>query len=268
MKAVIQNRYGPPEFLQIGEIQKPEPKTNEVLIRVMASTVNRTDCGILLAKPFVARFFTGLLKPSSSVPGTDFSGQIEAIGSEVTKFSLGDRVWGFNDSGLKSQAQYMVLKDSEAIFIIPAGFSYEQAASSAEGAHYANNFINKIDIQKGEKVLVNGATGAIGSAAVQLLKQLDVQVTAVSHSDHYDLVNAMGADRVINFDQDFTKDEGRYQYVFDAVGKSTFAKCRPLLLPAGYIYFFRIGTKCSKSLFGTFHPNYGQKVWLAGRQKG
>lgn len=268
MKAVIQNQYGPPEFLEIGEIQKPEPKANEVLIKVMATTVNRTDCGILLARPFISRFYIGLFKPSSPIPGTDFAGQIEAIGSEVTKFSVGDRVWGFNDTGLKSQAQYMVLNECEAIFDIPEGFSYEQAASSAEGAHYANNFINKINIQKGEKVLVNGATGSIGSASVQLLKHLEVQVTAVSHSDNYDLVKSLGADKVINFDQqDFTKKEGGYHYIFDAVGKSTFAKCRPLLLPGGIYTSSELGPHAQNLYFALSTPITGKLFgWQEGKK--
>ena len=268
MKAVIQNRYGPPEFLQIGEVQKPEPKANEVLIRVLATTVNRTDCGILLARPFVARFFTGLFKPNSPIPGTDFSGQVEVIGSEVSRFCVGDRVWGFNDSGLKSQAQYMVLKDSEAIFGIPEGFSYEQAAASAEGAHYAYNFINKINIQKGEKVLVNGATGAIGSAAVQLLKHMEVHVTAVGHSDNYDLVKFLGADKVINFDQqDFTKDEGGYHYVFDAVGKSTFSKCRHLLLPGGKYISSELGPYAQNLFLALSTPITGKFFgWQEGKK--
>jgi NADPH:quinone reductase-like Zn-dependent oxidoreductase len=212
--------------------------------------------------------FTGLFKPSSPVPGTDFSGQIEAIGSEVSRLKVGDRVWGFNDTGLKSQAQYMVLKDSEAIFDIPEGFSYEQAASSAEGAHYANNFINKIDIKKGEKVLVNGATGAIGSAAVQMLKHLEAQVTAVSHSDSYDLVKSLGAEKVINFDQqDFTRDKGRYHYVFDAVGKSTFAKCRPLLLPGGIYISSELGPNAQNLFLALSTPITGNKFgWKEGKR--
>lgn len=268
MKAVIQNQYGPPENLQLCEIQKPEPKANEVLIKVMATTVNRTDCAILLARPFVSRFFTGLFKPNSPVPGTDFSGQVEAIGSEVSSIKVGDRVWGFNDTGLKSQAQYLVLKDKEAIFIIPEGFSYEQAAASAEGAHYAFNFINKINIQKGEKVLVNGATGAIGSAAVQLLKHMEVHVTAVGHSDNYDLVRSLGADKVINFDeQDFTKDGAGYHYVFDAVGKSTFSQCRPLLLPGGIYASSELGPNAQNLFLALSTPITGKKLgWQDGKR--
>src|SRR5690606_8026853 len=150
-------------------------KDRELLIRVYATTVNRTDGARLRAKPFIMRFFTGLIKPTRPVPGTDFAGMVEAVGKEVVSFKIGDRVFGFDDNGLSSQAQYMILPEDQAMCTMPESISYEQAAASLEGVHYALNFLNKVDLKKGQKVLVNGATGAIGSAAVQLLKYYQLE---------------------------------------------------------------------------------------------
>lgn len=242
MKAITRSQYGSPKVLILKEIERPIPKDNEVLIRVHATTVNRTDCGILYGKPYLIRAFTGLFRPSDAVPGTDFAGQIEAVGKQVTDFKIGDRVWGLNDEGLCSQAQYMTIVADQAITTIPDSFSYDEAAASAEGAHYAYNFINKVDIQKGTKVVVNGATGAIGSAAVQLLKYVGAYVTAVGNTKNMDLIKSLGADKSYNYEkEDFTQDEEQYDFVFDAVGKSTFGKCKRLLKPKGVYISSELG---------------------------
>ena len=243
MKAIIRNEYGKPEVLQWREIEKPIPKEKELLIRVHATTVNRTDCGILTGKPFLIRFFTGLLKPSSPTPGTDFAGKIVAIGKEVKDFKIGDRVWGLNDEGLTSHAEFMTIKEDQAIALIPDGISYSEAVACAEGAHYAYNFISKIDLKEGDKVLVNGATGAIGSAAIQILKSRNIYVTAVGNTGNIDLVKSFGVDKFYNYEkEDFTEiDEERYNFVFDAVGKSTFGKCKKLLLPNGIYISSELG---------------------------
>ena len=234
MQAAIRSKYGPPEVLRIEEVDKPLPKEHEILVRVHATTVNRTDCSILWGKPWVIKIFTGLFKPTSPVPGTDFAGEVEAVGNKVSAFRVGDKVWGFNDQGLASHAQYLTILENRAVLKMPENITYEQAAASAEGAHYAYNFINKVQLQAGQKVLVNGATGAIGSAAVQILKYLGVHVVAVCGTKNVALVAALGADRVIDYEkEDFTKLPGQYDFVFDAVGKSTFAQCKPLLLPGG-----------------------------------
>lgn len=234
MQAAIRSKYGPPEVLRIEEVDKPLPKEHEILVRVHATTVNRTDCSILWGKPWVIKIFTGLFKPTSPVPGTDFAGEVEAVGNKVSAFRVGDKVWGFNDQGLASHAQYLTILENRAVLKMPENITYEQAAASAEGAHYAYNFINKVQLQAGQKVLVNGATGAIGSAAVQILKCLGVHVVAVCGTKNVALVAALGADRVIDYEkEDFTKLPGQYDFVFDAVGKSTFARCKPLLLPGG-----------------------------------
>ncbi len=242
MKAITRTKYGTPEVLSIQTLDKPTPKSKELLIRVHASTVNRTDCGILTGKPYLIRAFTGLMKPSSLIPGTDFAGEIEAVGEDVQNFKVGGRVWGFNDEGLASHAQYMLISEDKAVVKIPENISYESAAVSAEGAHYAYNFIKKIPLKAGDKVLVNGATGAIGSAAVQLLKHFGAYVTAVGNTKNMDLVKSLGADKVFDYEkEDFTKDTERYDYVCDAVGKSTFGKCKPLLKEGGVYLSSELG---------------------------
>ncbi|MDY7395133.1 NAD(P)-dependent alcohol dehydrogenase [Aureibaculum sp. 2210JD6-5] len=242
MKAVLRSKYGSPEVLSVGEIIKPIPKDDEVLVRVYATTVNRTDCGILRGKPFLIRFFTGLFKPSSQIPGTDFAGKIESVGKKVTSFKIGDNVWGFNDEGLSSQAEYLTIREDKAVTLIPKGVSYDAMVSCGEGAHYAYNFINKVNLTKDTKVLVNGATGAIGSSAVQLLKYYGVYVTAVGNTKNIDLIKSLGADKVFDYQkEDFTKDDEKYHFIFDAVGKSNFRECKHLLLPKGVYISSELG---------------------------
>ena len=242
MKAVLRTTYGSPEVLSVREIEKPIPKDNEILVRVYATTVNRTDCGILRGKPFLIRFFTGLFKPKSRVPGTDFAGEVVEIGKDVTKFKREDGVWGFNDEGLASQAQYLVIREDKAIALIPEDVSYDAVAACAEGAHYAYNFINKVSIDANSKVLVNGATGAIGSAAVQLLNYYGATVTAVGNTRNLELIKSLGAAKIIDYlKEDFTKDDEKYHYICDAVGKSSFGKCKHLLLPKGVYISSELG---------------------------
>jgi len=233
MKAIVYTKYGPPDVLQLKEVEKPTAKDNEVLVRIYATTVNRTDCATIRAIPFFARLFTGIFKPKKQIPGTEFAGKIEEIGKNVKSLKVGDKVFGFDDQGSGSHAQYMTISEDKAI-TIPNNTTYEQAAASTEGAHYAYNFIKKINIKSGQKILVNGATGAIGSAAVQLLKYFNVNITAVCNTKNIELVKSLGANKVIDYTkEDFTKDEEKYNFVFDAVGKSSFAKCKPLLQSGG-----------------------------------
>ena len=266
MKAVSQTQYGSPDILKIKMVEKPTPKDNEVLIRVYATTVNRTDCAKLRAKPFIMRFFTGLLKPNNPIPGTDFAGRIEAVGKNVALLKAGDKVFGFDDEGLSSHAQYMTLPEDNALATIPKNLTYEQAAASVEGAHYAYNFINKIDLKSGQKVLVNGATGAIGSAAVQLLKYFGANVTAVCNTKNTELVKSIGADEVIDYTkEDFTKTNEKYNFVFDTVGKSSFVKCKPLLQSSGVYISSELGPMAQNPFLALITPIIGK---LPGRQAG
>jgi len=242
MKAVTRTTFGSPEVLEIKSIENPVPKDDEVLIRVYATTVNRTDCGILTGKPYLIRAFVGFSKPRHLVPGTDFAGQIEALGKNVSDFKVGDKVFGLYDEGLQSQAEYMTIREDQALTKIPDGISYKEAAASAEGAHYAYNFISKVNLKEGDKVLLNGATGGIGSAALQLLKHFGAIVTAVGNTKNMELIQSLGADRTYDYlKEDFTKDTEKYRFVFDAVGKSSFPKCKHLLLPKGIYISSELG---------------------------
>jgi NADPH:quinone reductase-like Zn-dependent oxidoreductase len=263
MKAVICSKYGSPDDLKIKEIEIPSPKDYEVLVRVYAATVNRTDCGILWAKPFLMRLFTGLFKPRLAVTGTDFAGQVETAGKNVTSFKPGDRVMGFGGMGLQSHAQYLALPETKAIINIAANLTYEQASACLEGAFYGLNGIINLNPRAGQKALVNGATGAIGSSIVQILKFYGVYVTAVCSGEHSELVKSLGADKIIDYTTaDFTKDSERYDFVFDAVGKSSFARCKPLLnkpgifIPSGGFLniFLSLVTRISGGKKVVFYP--------------
>lgn len=242
MKAAIHHTYGPPSVLHVEDTDKPIPQEGEILVRMKASTVNRTDCARLRAKPFIMRFFTGLFRPKKLIPGTEFSGEVEAVGSQVSSWKTGDRIYGFNDAGLQSHAEYLCLSETENIAIIPEGVSFEQAASMTEGAHYAWNMVNKVDIQPGQQVLVNGASGAIGSAAVQILRHLGARVVAVTSTNNLELVSGLGAERVIDYQrEDFTQENQQFQFIFDTVGKSSFSACKPLLLSGGVYISSELG---------------------------
>ena len=260
MKAAVYEKYGPPEVLSIKDLKTPEPKDDEVLIRVHATTVNRTDCAMLRAKPFIMRFFTGLIKPQKQVLGTDFAGTIEATGKNVSTFKKGDRVFGFDDTGVSSYAQYMTFTENKAIAIIPENVPFDQAAASMEGAHYAYNFINKLPDLSGKNILVNGATGAIGSAMVQLLKYFGASVTAVCNTKNIDLIKSIGANEIIDYTkEDFTKKAKQFDLVFDAVGKSTFAKCKPLLKNGGTYISSELGPMAQNPFLALITPIIGNK---------
>jgi NADPH:quinone reductase-like Zn-dependent oxidoreductase len=236
MKAAYRGGYGPPELLSVREIPVPAPGPGELLVRVRAATVNRTDCGALWGKPYVYRFFVGWPKPRVAATGTDFAGEVAAVGANVSAFSVGDRVMGFDDNNLGSHAQYLRVSARRAMVRIPDGVSFETAAASMEGAHYARNFINKVPLKPGDEVLVYGATGAIGSAAVPLLRQAGARVAAVCAGEHHAAVALLGADRLLDHTRGNWREElgdRRFAFVFDAVGKSTFGYCKPLLRDDG-----------------------------------
>lgn len=258
MKAILCSQYGSPDVLRAEEVEKPTPRDTEVLVKVHATTVNRTDCAILRAKPFIMRFLTGLFKPRNPVLGTEFAGEIEAVGKEVTSFKVGERVFGFDDVGVASHAEYLCIAEDNAFANIPENITYQQAAPSTEGAHYAINFLNKVKIERGQKVLVNGATGGIGSAAVQLLKNYGAEITAVCGGEHRELVRSLGADRVIDYlAGDFTRDNDRYRFVFDTVGKSTFGRCKALLEPGGAYMSSELGPWNQNLFLALLTPLFG-----------
>ena len=258
MKAVVYKKYGPPEVAELTEVEKPIPKDNEVLIKVYASTVNRTDAGFRSAEYFISRFWSGLFRPKYKILGCEFAGIIEETGSNVTTFKKGDKVFGYNDKTCGGHGEYLTIAENDSITYLPGNMNFEEAAPITEGAHYALNDIRASKIKSGQNVLVYGATGAIGSAAVQLLKYFGTHVTAVCNSKNVSLVKSLGADNVIDFQtQDFTKTEIQFDFIFDAVGKSSFGKCKPLLTNKGVYISTELG-KNAENIFFALVTSFGR----------
>ena len=264
MKAAVHTSYGPPDVVRIAEVEKPAPKHNELLVRVHATTVNRTDCGFRAARPFFVRLLTGVIRPRVMVLGTEFAGAVEGVGPGVTSFAAGDRVFGFKGVPFGAHAEYLTIPEDGLVATMPAGVTFEEAAPGTEGAHYALSFLRKARVRGGQDVLVIGATGAIGSAAVQLLKHLGAKVTAVCGPEHLELVKGLGADRVIDYTaQDFTRDTQRYDVVLDAVGKSSFLRCRRLLKPRGVYLSSEFGPLAQNLVLALVAPlRRGRKVMM------
>ncbi|MEU8859967.1 NAD(P)-dependent alcohol dehydrogenase [Streptomyces umbrinus] len=262
MRAAVHNRYGPPDVIRVADVDKPSIGDQDVLVRVHATTVNRTDCAYRAASPFFIRILTGLARPRRTVLGTEYAGVVDAVGGGVTSFKAGDRVFGYNEGRFGTHAEYLSVPHDGAIATMPDGVTFEEAAPGTEGSHYALAFVNKAGIQPGQDVLVYGATGAIGSAAVQLLKHRGATVTAVCDGVHQELVRGLGADRVVDHTaQDFTRDEQSYDAVFDAVGKSTFGHCKRLLKPGGVYLSSDLGPWCQNLLLPLVTPLFrGRKV--------
>jgi NADPH:quinone reductase-like Zn-dependent oxidoreductase len=260
MKAAVRTRYGPPEVVRVTEVDKPAPKDGEVLVKVHATTVNRTDCGVRAAKPFFYRLVIGPRRPRRTVLGTEYAGEVEAVGVGVSDFRVGDRVFGFEGSRFGAHAEYVSVPQGGLLATIPAGLSFEEAAPCTEGLQYAHSLVTSARLQPGQAVLVNGATGAIGSAAVQLLRHLGVEVTAVCGPDHLELVKRLGADRVIDFTaEDFTRDGQTYHVVLDAAGKSSFGRCRRLLRPGGVFLSTDLGPLSQNPFLALVTPLLGRR---------
>lgn len=259
MKASIRRRYVFPNQIKIENIEKPFPKDDEVQIKIKATTVNRTDCANLTAKPFIMRFVLGFLKPRKIILGTDFAGEVIAIGKNVKSFRVGDNVFGFNDTGSESQAEYMTMVEKD-VFLIPENINFKQAAASLEGAHYAYTFIRKANIQPGQRILINGATGGIGSALIQFVKQYDVKITATCNTKNIQLIKSLGADKIYDYSkEDFTNDKEKYDFIFDAVGKSTFGKCKSLLKEKGVYISSELGPYSQNIFYALTTPILSNK---------
>ena len=260
MKASIRRNYCSPSQLKIEQIEKPIPKDDEILIKVYATTVNRTDCANLTAKPFIMRFVLGLFNPKKIIVGTDFAGEVISIGKNINSISIGDRVFGFNDTGSESQAEYLTTVE-ENIFAIPKNIDFKQAAASLEGAHYAYSFIHKVNIQSGQSILINGATGGIGSALLQFVRQYDVKIAATCNTKNIELIQTLGADKIFDYTkEDFTEKGGKYDYVFDTVGKSTFGKCKSLLNKKGVYISSELGPYSQNVFYPLFTSMSSKKV--------
>ena len=235
MKAIVCTKYGPADVLQLKKVEKPTPKENEVLIRVFGAAVNSTDPTFRLGKPFISRLFTGLIKPKNPIPGDVLAGEIEAVGKDVKLFKKGDQVYGATGTNLGAHAEYKCLPEDEALAIKPVNMTYGEAAAIVDGALTALPFLrDKGKIQSGQKVLINGASGSVGTAAVQLAKHFGAEVTGVCSTTNLELVKSLGADKVIDYTkEDFTKTDQTYDIIFDTVAKSSFSRCKNSLTQKG-----------------------------------
>jgi len=238
MKAIVYTEYGPPEVLRLKEVPKPTPKKNEVLIKIHATTVNRNDCGFRKPEyPVIIRLINGLFRPKKTILGTELAGEVEAVGSIVQTFKPGDKVFGLSANNFGAHAEYICLPEESSITIKPANMSYNEAAAVCDGLFLGMNLIRKIDFTNSPTILINGATGSIGSACVQLAKQYGATITAVCNTANFELVKSLGADEVIDYTkEDFTNNGKLYDAVIDAVGKSSFFRCKKLLKQGG-VYF-------------------------------
>lgn len=263
MKAIIYTQYGPPEVAQLMEVPKPIPKEDEVLVKVHASTVNRTDAGFRSAEYFISRFWSGLFRPNYPTLGCEFAGVIESIGSKVESFKVGDKVFGFNDKTFGGHAEYLTIAEKDAITTIPPNLDFYHAAALTEGSHYALVNIRAAKVAKGQQVMVYGATGAIGSAAVQLLKHFGAIVTAVCNTKNVALLKSLGADVVIDYQtEDYTAVENKFHFILDSVGKSSFGACKPLLHNQGIYISTEFGKNGENIYYALTTPYFGNKRLL------
>jgi NADPH:quinone reductase-like Zn-dependent oxidoreductase len=243
MKAIVATKYGPPEVLQLQEVDKPMPKDNEVRIRIFAAIVTPSDCAFRKADPFIVRFVYGLTRPRNTILGVELAGEIESVGKDVKRFTLGDQVYGISTKSFGAHAEYLCLPEDVPLAIKPANMTYEEAAGICDGALTSLIFLRDIaKIQSGQKILINGASGSVGSYAVQLAKYFGADVTAVCSSANMELVKSLGADKVIDYTkEDFTKSGQTYDVIFDAVGKCSFSSCKGALKGKG-VYLSTVPT--------------------------
>jgi NADPH:quinone reductase-like Zn-dependent oxidoreductase len=233
VRAVFYDRYGGPDVLRVEEIEAPVPAADQIRVRIHASTVNRTDCGWRSGKPFFARYFTGIRRPKWHTPGMEFAGEVEALGSAVTEFAVGDRVFGVKAYG--ANAELTCIRESAAVTQMPSGMTFDDAAAVCDGACIALSCLRNRDLREGRRILIYGASGSVGTAAVQLARHFGAHVTAVCNTKNVELVRSLGADEVIDYLQaDFTKNGKTYDVVFDAVGKHSYRRSRRSLAPDGH----------------------------------
>jgi NADPH:quinone reductase-like Zn-dependent oxidoreductase len=234
VRAAVHTRYGPPDVVEVREVPTPTPGDGELLVRVHTATVNRTDCHYRSATPFPMRAIGGWTRPRVTVLGNEFAGTVEALGHGAAAFAVGDRVFGYCEGRFGAHAEHLVVRADGHLAHVPKGVPLEGAAPATEGSHYALTHLRSCGVAPGTDVLVYGATGAIGSAAVPLAKHLGATVTAVCATPHLALVEGLGADRVVDYTTgDFTRDAQRYEVVFDAHGSVGYGAARRLLRPGG-----------------------------------
>jgi NADPH:quinone reductase-like Zn-dependent oxidoreductase len=235
VRAVVCDRYGPPEVQRFEDVERPAPHEDEVLVKIHATTVTRTDCGIRAAKPFFIRLIFGLRRPRQRILGTELAGEVEAVGAAVSRFAVGDHVFG-STAAFKSgsHAEFVCVSENGPLAHKPAAMSFEEAAAVTDGAVLALMCLESVHLQSGHTILVYGASGAIGTAGVQLAKHFGADVTAVCSTKNLELVRSLGADRVIDYThEDFARNGQTYDVIFDAVGKVSFSRCKRSLKRGG-----------------------------------
>ena len=235
MRAVVYDRYGPPDVQRLEDVERPVPKEDEVLVKIHATTVTRSDCGVRAGKPFIIRLFFGLRRPKQRILGTELAGEVDAVGAAVSEFAIGDHVFGSTPAFRSgAHAEFICIRETAPLVHKPADMTFEQAAAVTDGMILALMCLQASHIRKGQRMLVYGASGSIGTAGVQLAKYFEADVTAVCNTKNVELVRSLGADTVIDYMQeDFTKNGETYDVIFDAVGKHSFSRCRGSLKPGG-----------------------------------
>lgn len=234
MQAVVHHQYGPPEVLSVADVPRPTPQSDEVLVRVHAAGLNRTDTGFRIGTPIIVRYFSGLRRPKLAILGTELAGVVVAVGSEVTKFAVGDRVFGVHANKFGTHAEYVCIKQSAPLATMPQNMSFVEGAGVCDGMILALNYIRKVDLGPTHRILIYGSSGAIGTAAVQLARHAGAHVTAVCATKNLELMKVLGADGVIDYTiTDFTSTGQTYDFVLDAVGKHSYRRCRRALVKRG-----------------------------------
>ena len=235
MKATIATGYGSPDVLEFQDVKKPIPKDNEILVKVMTAAATTADTMMRTGKPYIGRLFIGLRKPRKAIPGTGFAGIVEQVGKDVRHLKIGERVFGETAFGFSSNAEYLTISEDAVILTMPENLEFTEAANFCDGHLTSYNFLKEIaKVKPGQKVLINGASGALGTSAVQIAKFMEAHVTAVCSGRNAGFVKSLGADEVIDYQQkDFTKADRKYDYVYDTVGKSTFSACKDILTEKG-----------------------------------
>jgi NADPH:quinone reductase-like Zn-dependent oxidoreductase len=234
MRAVVYDAYGPPDVLRFADVPKPSPERGEILVRVIAATVNRTDTGFRKGEPRIVRLFSGLRHPRRRILGNELAGEVAEVGAGVTRFKVGDRVCGLIGDHFGAHAEYVSVSEDAALVPMPSGFRPEVACALWDGPWLALTCLRKADVHRGQDVLVYGASGSIGSSAVQIAKHLGARVTAVCRAEAVEKVRSLGPDDVVDTTRtDFTQIGRAFDLVLDAVGKSTFGACKRLVKPGG-----------------------------------
>ena len=281
MKAVVYTKYGPPEVLRLKEVEQPSPNDNEILIRVYATPVNYGDLVTRNFKNISIREFHmpllfllptkisfGLNKPNRTILGSELAGMVEKVGKNVSKFKPGDQVFGYVGQSMGANAEYLCMSEDGMVGIKPANMTYEEAACVPYGGIMALSHLRKVDVKKGHKVLVNGASGGIGSLAVQIIKYYGAEVTGVCSTPRVNYVKALGADKVIDYTkEDFTETGETFDLIYDILGKSSFSRCKKSMKPSGRYLLASFKTGKILQMLGTSIIGKKKVICAMGSEK-